>query len=259
MTKSVRIGDTINGLIESTCTEVYNETNKEIVTTVNNLGDKPIVKYPGLQYLFEYAKETQLAMIDIVLESVARSEEVAKKVTSNRVDEIIKYGQQTLNEEFLNDKVFNSDLMFTRRRDTIGKSIDDTFEINDFFDPSIESFLVFVGLPEKFVKSAKYQISYFNPVGMLTSIPQNAVTLKEQLPSQLTLHTLYSSSKILTTGALVHKMYQFSHYVTPKMVKKIAIPVIIGISGITIYYLLSDILMHYLEIKLGKSRNKLAI
>ena len=46
MTKSVRIGDTINGLIESTCTEVYNETNKEIVTTVNNLGDKPIVKYP---------------------------------------------------------------------------------------------------------------------------------------------------------------------------------------------------------------------
>ena len=79
-------------------------------------------------------------MIDIVLESVARSEEVAKKVTSNRVDEIIKYGQQTLNEEFLNDKVFNSDLMFTRRRDTIGKSIDDTFEINDFFDPSIESF-----------------------------------------------------------------------------------------------------------------------
>lgn len=241
MTKSVRIGDTINGLIESTCTEVYNETNKEIVTTVNNLGDKPIVKYPGLQYLFEYAKETQLAMIDIVLESVARSEEVAKKITSNRVDEIIKYGQQTLNEEFLNDKVFNSDLMFTRRRDTIGKSIDDTFEINDFFDPSIESFLVFVGLPEKFVKSAKYQISYFNPVGMLTSIPQNAVTLKEQLPSQLTLHTLYSSSKILTTGALVHKMYQFSHYVTPKMVKKIAIPVIIGISGITIYYLLSDI------------------
>ena len=73
----------------------------------------------------------------------------------------------------------------------------------------------------EFVKSAKYQISYFNPVGMLTSIPQNAVTLKEQLPSQLTLHTLYSSSKILTTGALVHKMYQFSHYVTPKMVKRL--------------------------------------
>ena len=54
---------------------------------------------------------------------------------------------------------------------------------------------------------------------MLTSIPQNAVTLKEQLPSQLTLHTLYSSSKILTTGALVHKMYQFSHYVTLKWLK----------------------------------------
>ena len=84
MTKSVRIGDTINGLIESTCTEVYNETNKEIVTTVNNLGDKPIVKYPGLNTCSNMPKKLQLAMIDIVLESVARSEEVAKKVTSNR-------------------------------------------------------------------------------------------------------------------------------------------------------------------------------
>jgi mitofusin len=239
--KSLRIGDSINALIETTCTQAYNEASKEIITTVNNLGDKPIVKYGGLQYLFEYAKETQLAMIDTILDAVSRSEEVAKKLTSERVDEIIKYGKETLGEEFLNDKVFNSDLMFSRKKDTIGKSIDDTIEIQDFFDPSVESFLVFVGLPEKMVNSAKYQISYFNPLGILTSIPSNAVTLKEQLPTQITLHTLYSSGKILTTGALVHKMYQFSQYITPSMVKKIALPVIIGVSGITIYYLISDI------------------
>lgn len=164
VSKSSRINDSINALIETTCTQAYNEASKEIITTVNNLGDKPIVKYGGLQYLFEYAKETQLAMIDTILESVARSEEVAKKLTSERVEEIIKYGKETLGEEFLNDKVFNSDLMFSRKKDTIGKSIDDTIEIQDFFDPSIESFLVFVGLPEKMVNSAKYQISYFNPL-----------------------------------------------------------------------------------------------
>lgn len=241
VSKSSRINDSINALIETTCTQAYNEASKEIITTVNNLGDKPIVKYGGLQYLFEYAKETQLAMIDTILESVARSEEVAKKLTSERVEEIIKYGKETLGEEFLNDKVFNSDLMFSRKKDTIGKSIDDTIEIQDFFDPSIESFLVFVGLPEKMVNSAKYQISYFNPLGVLTSIPKNAVTVKDQLPTQITLHTLYSSGKILTTGALVHKMYQFSQYITPSMVKKIALPIVIGVSGITIYYLISDI------------------
>ena len=161
VSKSSRINDSINALIETTCTQAYNEASKEIITTVNNLGDKPIVKYGGLQYLFEYAKETQLVMIDTILESVARSEEVAKKLTSERVEEIIKYGKETLGEEFLNDKVFNSDLMFSRKKDTIGKSIDDTIEIQDFFDPSIESFLVFVGLPEKWsiLPNIKYHTS----------------------------------------------------------------------------------------------------
>ncbi|KAI5955199.1 FZO1 [Candida jiufengensis] len=239
--KSHRISDTINALIESTCTGVYNDTNKEINEVMNNLGDKPVVQYEGLQYLFEYAKESQLAMMDVVCDAVLKCEEMAKSITVSKVEEIIKFGKNTLNEEFLDDKKFNSELMFTRVKDDIGKNIEDSLEISDFFDPSIELFLVFVGLPEKYVNSTKNQINFFNPISVITNIPSNALALKNQLPTQLTLHTIYSSGKILTTGALINRLYHFSHYVTPTMIKRVAIPILIGLSGFTIYYLITDI------------------
>ncbi|KAG7665970.1 FZO1 [[Candida] subhashii] len=200
--KSGKICDSINSLIENTCSEIYDLTSKEITRVVNNLGEKPVVKYGGLQYLFEYARESQNAMMDIIFDTVSKCEETTKQITTEKVDEIIKYGQNTLGEEFLNDKVFKSDLMFTRKKDTIGRQIDDSIEILDFFDP---------------------------------------IALRDQIPSQITLHTIYSSGKLLTTGALIHKCYQFSRYLTPNVLKKVAIPIVIGISGFTIYYLISDI------------------
>lgn len=241
ISKSHKIADTISSVIEAACTQVYNDTTKEMVSVIDNLGDKPVVQYEGLQYLFEYAKESQLALMDVIYDSVLKSEELAKQVTAAKVDEITKYGKNTLGEEFLNDKKFNSELMFSRVKDDIGKNIEDTIEVSDFFDPSIDSFLVFVGLPENYVKATKHQISYFNPISVITAIPSNAVALKEQLPTQLTLHTIYSSGKLLTTGALINRLYHFSNYITPNTIKRVAAPVLICVSGIAIYYLISDI------------------
>lgn len=241
ISKSHKIADTISSVIEAACTQVYNDTTKEMVSVIDNLGDRPVVQYEGLQYLFEYAKESQLALMDGIYDSVLKSEEMAKQLTAAKVDEITKYGKNTLGEEFLNDKKFNSQLMFSRVKDDIGKNIEDTIEVSDFFDPSVDSFLVFVGLPESYVNATKHQISYFNPVSVITAIPSNAVALKEQLPTQLTLHTLYSSGKLLTTGALINRLYHFSNYVSPSTIRRVAVPVLIGISGIAIYYLISDI------------------
>ena len=239
--KSHRIADTISALTEATCTKIYNDTTREINYVIDNLGDKPVVEYNGLQFLFEYARESQLAMIDVVGDAVFKCEDMARQLTAQKVDEIVAFGRNTLNEEFLHDKKFNSDLMFSRIKDDIGKNIEDTIEVSDFFDPSMESFLVFVGLPESYVNHTARQISYFNPVSVITQIPSNALALKNQLPTQITLHTIYSSGKLLTAGALVNKIYQFSHYVTPAVVKKVALPVLVGVSGIAIYYLISDI------------------
>lgn len=93
ISKSHKIADTISSVIEAACTQVYNDTTKEMVSVIDNLGDKPVVQYEGLQYLFEYAKESQLALMDVIYDSVLKSEELAKQVTAAKVDEITKYGK----------------------------------------------------------------------------------------------------------------------------------------------------------------------
>ncbi|EGW35531.1 uncharacterized protein SPAPADRAFT_131477 [Spathaspora passalidarum NRRL Y-27907] len=241
VSKSVKIQNSINTLIENTCTDIYNATTQQITEVVENLGEKPVVVYGGLQYLFEYAKETHSALFDVVLESVTKCENNTKDITVTKVDEIIKFGQNTLGEEFLNDKTFQSSLMFTRKKDTLLKRLDYQLDIMDFVDPSLESCLTFLGIPEKVVAGIQHQITYFNPLTILTAVPTNAIALRDQIPSQITLHTLYSSGKLLTTGALIHKVYQFSRYVTPGMLKKVALPVVLGLSGISIYYLITDV------------------
>ena len=241
LSKSTKIGDSINNLIENVCSDVYDNTRNEIMQEVNKLGSKQVVPYQGLQYLYEYAKETNTVMINSILASVASAEQHAKELTKEKVDEVIKFGQNTLGEEFLNDKVFNADLMFTRKKDAINRQLDDLIEFSDFFDPSVESCLLWLGLPKEMVSSTSAHISQFNPASIMTNISSSAMTIKESVPSQVSLHTLYLSGKVLTTGAVIQKLYSVSHLLTPSMVKKIAAPVLIFAGGFTAYYLISDI------------------
>lgn len=239
--KSIRINDTINKLVEDTCTKIYDNTKSNLLNTLSTFGDHQVVHYQGIQCLYEYAKKTQKVMIDTILSSLQQSEEVAKTLTSEKVDEITKFGQSTLGEEFLNDKVFKSDLMFTRRRDTIKKKLDDLIEFADFFDPSVDSMLMWLGVPRDFVQSTRQHISYFNPASILTTIPRSTATLKNQIPTQLTLQTLYSSTKILTTGAVIKKLYSFSYMLKPSVIKQVMVPVLIGCGSFAVYYLINDI------------------
>lgn len=241
MYKSVAINDSINKLIEKTCSDIYDLAKSDTITTLNEFGDSQVVFYQGLQHLYEYAKDTQKVMIDTILSSVQQSEQKAKLLTSEKVTEIIKFGQNTLGEEFLNDKVFKSDLMFTRRRDTIKKHLDDLIGFGDFFDPSFDSMMLWLGIPRDFVSTTKEQINYFNPTTLISSIPMSATALQDKIPSQITLHTLYSSTKLLTTGALVRKVYSVSHLLKPSVLKKFVAPIILGCGGFAIYYLINDI------------------
>lgn len=241
MYKSVAINDSINKTVESLCNDVYNSTKSDILNTVNHFGDDQVVAYRGLQFVFEYAKQTQKGMIDTILSSVQQSEEKAKIQTSESVEKIIKYGQSTLGDEFLHDKVFKPDLMFTRRRDTIKKTLNDRIEVSDFIDPSLESILMWLGVPREFVSTTTEQIQDYNPVTMFSKVAVSATSLKSQIPTQITLRTLYTSTKILTTGAIIRKAYSLTYLLNPTVLKRFVGPAILGISGFTIFYLINDI------------------
>lgn len=239
--ESLVANDKINRLVEKTCTKVYDDTRKEILNTVDNFGSSQVVPYLGLQYLYEYAKNTQKRMIETIVSSVQKSEEAARITTEQSVLEIITFGKSTLGDEFLTGKVFKPSLMFTRRRDTIKRHLDDSIEVSDFFDPSFESMLMWLGVPEDFISTTRYQVSSYSPTSLLSTIPRSVDSLKSTIPTQLTLHTIYSSTKILTTGALIRKAYDMSRYLKPSVMKRAAIPIVLGVGGFAIFYLINDI------------------
>lgn len=244
---SIKISDSITSLIDRTSTAIYNKSKMDIVNTLQQLGDSQVMEYHGLHSLYEYAKGTQQIMMEKITDVVVQNEKAAKDITVEKVDEITKFGKQHLGEEFLHDKVFQSDLMFTRKRDNLIKKIDNSIDVSDFFDPSFESFFLWVGLPKEMVSTTRQQINYYNPTQILTSLPSpssltsSSLSVKDQFTSLLTLLTLYSSGKWLTTGALVRKLFTFSTVVLTDTIKKVAIPVTVIVTGISIYYLVSDI------------------
>lgn len=241
MQDSVHMNDRINKLIEKTCTAVYNFTKGEILSTVDNFGTSQIVPYGGLQFVYDYAKETQRRMIETIVSSVQASEGKARTLTETCVQDIVSIGQQTLGDEFLSDKVFKADLMFTRRRDTIKRQLDDQIEISDFFDPSFNSVLLWIGIPTEIISTTQQQVELLSPTNILATIPTSVTSLKSQLPTQLTLQTLYSSTKLLTTGAILKKAYSLSGLLKPSTAKKTILPLAIFVGGFTIMYLINDI------------------
>ncbi|KAK6462658.1 hypothetical protein DFJ63DRAFT_313788 [Scheffersomyces coipomensis] len=242
ISKSNKVSELINGIIENTAGDLYETIKKNINTTVLELGDKPIIKYQGLQSIYEYARGTQQMMIKKIISEVETNEALVIKTTEDKVKDITKLGQQTLGEEFLHDKVFKSELMFTRKRDTVENQLDSAVDVFDFFDPSLDSCLLWLGLPKEYIPNTKTQIGYFNPLSVVSTVNKQVQSLRTQsIPSQLSLQLLYSSGKILTTGALIRKLYDYGYLLNLNVLKKVGIPIVIGVSGFAVYYLISDI------------------
>lgn len=239
--ESLNVSDKINKLVEKTSSQAYEATRAEIFDTVDSFGSAQVVPYRGLQYAHDYAKETQRKMIDTIVSSVIKSEQIARQLTLESVNEIITYGKNTLGDEFLANKVFNADLMFSRKRDSIKKKLDDLIEISDFFDPSFDSVLAWLGIPTEHIEFARGQVSAYSPSLLISSVPTSVDSLRKVVPTQLTLHTLYSSTKLLTSAALIRKANSFSYLLSPSVIKRAILPVTLGVGGCIIYYLISDI------------------
>lgn len=239
--KSVVINDSILRLTENCCNSNYQFTKRELNDSISKLGELQIIPYPGIQFAYDYAKETQIKMVRSIISVIDYCEDNAKISTGETVNEIIKLGEKALGDEFSNDKTFQSDLMFSRKRDITAKSLYQTIELSDFFDPSLESFLLWAGLPTDLVWNNLNHLSNYNPTSIITKLPLTAITLREQLPSQITLQTLYSSTKVLTCGAVIRRLYSLSSLVTPSFLRKVTGPVLLGVFGLSVYYLINDI------------------
>ena len=230
----------LNYLVEKACTDVYDFTKNNIEQAMGSFESTQAVEYHGLTDLYEYVMLTQECIFETVWASVSSSEDHAKAVVLGKVEEIVKFGTSVI-DNFKYDKVLNPNLMFIRKRDEVARKLDNGVEIGDFFDPSIESFVLFFGVPKGLFMGISKQARSLLPTHLFNTVQNTISFYKNELPIDASLHTLYSSSKVLTAGAIIRKICLMSNFVSTGTLRKFAGPVIIGVGGLFVYYLISDI------------------
>lgn len=230
----------LNYLVDEACADAYDFTTNNIEQAMNSFENIQAVEYHGLTDLNEYVRLTQECIFDTILASVNSSEDHAKALVLEKVEEIIKFGTSVI-DNFKYDKFLNPNLMFRRKRDEIARKLDNGVDIGDFFDPSIESFVLYFGVPKGLFMRIRKQTRALLPTHLFSTVQNTISSYKSELPIEASLHTLYSSTKVLTTGAVIRKLYLMTDFVSMSTLRKFVGPAIIGATGLFVYYLISDI------------------
>ncbi|KAK3166738.1 hypothetical protein OEA41_009863 [Lepraria neglecta] len=128
------VNDDVNQTIEDTCTDIYRDSRTILNNAISRVAEADLgVPYPGLMSAFQYAEDIKAAMLDQISSAVTICEEKAKYRTIGSVNTIRSLGILHLGDEY-NDLNFNSNKMFTKRRDLLARQVDFEIELADFFD-----------------------------------------------------------------------------------------------------------------------------
>ena len=130
------VSDDVDKTIEETCSDIYNSTRTIINNAISQVATADLgVPYPGLMSAFQYAEDVKQAMLEQISRAVTICEKKATQKTIGSVNTIKSLGVLHLGDQY-NDLNFNSDRMFTKRRDLLARQVDFEVEFSDFFDVS---------------------------------------------------------------------------------------------------------------------------
>lgn len=101
-------------------------------------------KYQGLSQIQNFIFQTEQFIKDQVMDAIVASEAFAKGQTERCVEEINTLGKEELGDEFMSNRVFKSDLMFTKKRHLSVKRLYIPLRANDFFAPSWSGLIEFL-------------------------------------------------------------------------------------------------------------------
>ncbi|KAK9479693.1 hypothetical protein V1514DRAFT_327885 [Lipomyces japonicus] len=134
--ESVKLSEYIDQNVDGLVNAVYEQVRARIDVVIEEIGLKKYVDYPGILSVYSYAADTRNAMLQSLQQSVIECEELARKKTTTGFNLIQSLGlQQFKGTDYFQEKVFNSSLMFTRKRDLLARgSLRTSIEITDYVD-----------------------------------------------------------------------------------------------------------------------------
>lgn len=130
---STKVTDDVDRQIEDTAAHIYRHTRKELNSTIAHMDDAPSAKYTGILDAYNYAEQTRQAMLNIIHEKVVTCEGYARDKTIQGVSGIKQLGLLHLGDDYV-EKIFRADLMFSRRKDALVRTIKTDIDVLDFFD-----------------------------------------------------------------------------------------------------------------------------
>lgn len=134
------LSESVEKLSEETVSTVYEFTKSKIRSSVEvPLSEFP--KYQGISQIHDFIFKTEQFIRDQVVDAITASEAFAKGVAETCVSQINELGKEELGDNFMHNRVFRSDLMFTKRRHLSVKKISIPLSFRDFLAPSWTGFI----------------------------------------------------------------------------------------------------------------------
>lgn len=93
-------------------------------------------KYQGISQIQNFIFQTEQFIKDQVMNAIVASEIYAKGQTEQCVEEINALGKNELGDDFMSNRFFKSDLMFSKKRHLSVKRLSIPLTVTDFFAPS---------------------------------------------------------------------------------------------------------------------------
>lgn len=211
--ESVTVGEETDHVVEEVAQKVYDFTRDHLSSFIADIGESPIVPYTSVFNAFDYAISTRETMIDNVLAEIVTCESFARKETTQGINTLKSLGILHLGDQPAFRKVFNDEAMFSRRRDTLTRSIYADLTLSDFFDVSLPA------LP--FITAEKDDAS--------------AVT------NALTLASVVTTGQLIRSTDMLNNVFTISKFLNANTVKQLAFPLLVLASLCGVAYIVRDI------------------
>lgn len=222
MRQSVKVSEDMDNQVEEICEKVLDFTKTHLTKVLNEVGESPVVPYKSIFSAFNYAIDTRESIIDKVLTEVETCESFARKETTLGVNVIKAVGIMHLGDQAVFKKVFNDEAMFSRRRDTMSRSIYTELTLSDLFDLQMP----FIGSSHKAIEA--------NSEGH-SDLTSSTVT------SALTLASVVTTGQLIRSTDIARSVFTFTQMLDSQMLKKLVVPALVVGALAGIAYVVRDI------------------
>ncbi|AMD20832.1 HDR090Wp [Eremothecium sinecaudum] len=239
----VKITDAVDKESERVVNYIYDYTKQRVLSSLA-LSPSDFPAYDGLSNIHDYIFRARQFIIEQIKKSVVDSERQAKLATEQAVVDINAMAKNELGDDFMSDRVFQSDLMFTRKKHSLAKQLNVSFNLKDLFAPTFDGFINYITCGFAIQgKTEDKTIEQQNPMMGSLGLTNYSFSKYWTNPSLIFTSKIpalavysYGGVKVLTNGLLYG-----SRFFTWQSIKRLSTSVLLIGSVLGVAYLISDL------------------